>query len=136
MDTNRNKKTILDLLDDVELKLLQKNTEYAKQNLKEEGLDIGEEEEFAAQYIKKIQFMVKAMSNKKQDSTLLERALERVKKSISENTAQTTETLMTLLQEKAPSLQYRKLEKWTDDEIKDVLADIDLVRLMEELDQG
>ncbi len=135
MDTNKNKKTILDLLDDVELELLHKDTEYAKQYLKEEGLDVGEEEAFAAQYMKKVQFMAKAMSNKKQDSTLLDKALERIKKAIAENTSQTTETLMALLQKKTPSVQYRKLENWTDDEIRDVLADVDLVKLMEELDQ-
>lgn len=135
MDTNKNKKTILDSLDDVELELLQKNTEYAKQYLKEEGVDTEEEEAFAEQYMKKIQFMAKAVSNKNQDSTLLERAMERVKKAIAENTAQTTETLTALLQKRTPSVQYRKLENWTDDEIRDVLADVDLVKLMEELDQ-
>ena len=135
MDTNKNKKTILDLLDDVELELLQKDTEYAKQYLNEEGVDTEEEEAYAGQYMKKIQFMAKAMSNKKQDSTLLERAIERVKKAIAENASQTTETLMALLQKKTPSVQYRKLENWTDDEIRDVLADVDIVKLMEELDQ-
>jgi hypothetical protein len=135
MDTNKNKKTILDLLDDVELELLQRDTEYAKQYLNEEGVDTEEEEAYAKQYMKKIKFMAKAMSNKKQDSILLERAIERVKEAIIENASQTTETLLALLQKKTPSVQYRKLENWTDDEIRDVLADIDLVKLMEELDQ-
>lgn len=135
MDTNKNKKTILDLLDNVELELLQKDTEYAKEYLNEEGIDTDEEEAYAKQYMKKIQFMTKAMSYKKHDSTLLERAIERVKEVIAENASQTTETLMVLLQKKTPSIQYRKLENWTDEEIRDVLADVDLVKLMEELDQ-
>lgn len=135
MDTNKKKKTILELLDDVELGLLHKDTEYAKHYLKEEGLDISEEEAFAAQYMKKVRFMAKAMSNKNQDSTLLEKAFERLKKAITDNTSQTAETLMALLQKKTPSVQYRKLENWTDDEIRDVLADVDLVKLMEEIDQ-
>jgi hypothetical protein len=135
MDTNKKKRTILDLLDDVELELLQKDTEYAQQYLKEEGVDTDEEKEFASQFMKKIQFMARAMSNKKQDNTLLEKALERVKKAIAENVLQTTEALMSLLQDKTPSVQYRKLENWTDDEIRDVLTDVDLVKLMEELDK-
>ncbi|MBD77342.1 MAG: hypothetical protein CL840_00210 [Crocinitomicaceae bacterium] len=135
MDTNKNKKTILDLLDDVEFELLQKDTEYAKQFLKEEGLDTKEEEVFAIQYMKKIQFMAKAVSSKKRDSALVEKAMERIKKAIAENTSQVTETLMALLQEKTPSIQYRKLENWSDDEIRDVLEDVDLIALMEELDQ-
>jgi ribosomal protein S15P/S13E len=135
MDTNKSNRNILDLLDNVELELLQSDTEYAKQYLIEEGVDIAEEEEFAILYMKKIQFMAKALSNKKQDHTLLERALERVKKVIAENATQTSEALMVLLQKKTPSIQYRKLENWSDDEIRDVLADVDLVKLMEELDK-
>lgn len=135
MDTNKNNRNILDLLDNVELELLQSDTEYAKQYLIEEGVDIAEEGEYATLYMKKIQFMAKALSNKKQVHTLLERALERVKKVIAENATQTSEALMVLLQKKTPSIQYRKLENWSDDEIRDVLADVDLVKLMEELDK-
>lgn len=135
MDTNKKKKTILDLLDDVELELLQKDTGYAKRCLQEEGVDIDKEKEFASQFMKKIRFMARAMSNKKQDSALLEKAFERVKKALSENVRQTSEALMSLLQNRTPSVQYRKLESWTDDEIRDVLADIDIVKLMEELDK-
>ena len=79
--------------------------------------------------------MAKALSNKKQDNTLLEKALDRIKKVIAENAMQTSEALMSLLQKKTPSIQYRKLENWSDDEIRDVLADVDLVKLMEELDK-
>jgi len=52
-----------------------------------------------------------------------------------ENAHRTTDVLIGLLQTKTPSVQYRKLEKWTDDEIRDVLADLDLIELMEELDK-
>ncbi len=135
MDTNKNKRTVLDLLDNAELELLQKDTEYAKQYLEEEGLNISEEQEFAAQFMKKIQFMTKALANKKQDETLMEKALNRVKNLIAENVNQTSEALINLLHTKTPSIQYRKLENWSDDEIKDVLADIDLIEFMEELDK-
>lgn len=135
MDTNKNKRTVLDLLDNAELELLQKDTEYAKHYLEEEGLNVSEEQEFAAQYMKKIQFMAKALVNKKQDESLLEKAFNRVKNLIAENANQTSEALKNLLQTKTPSVQYRKLENWTDDEIRDVLADIDLIEFMEELDK-
>jgi len=135
MDTNKGNKTILDRLDTIELKLLQEDIEYAKQYLKEEGIDLDEEQEFAAKSIKKVQFMAKAISNKIKDQTLLEVALMRIKKAIQENAQKTSDMLIGLLQTKTPSVQYRKLEKWTDDEIRDVLADVDLVKLMEELDK-
>jgi hypothetical protein len=135
MDTNKDNKTILDRLDIVELRLLQHDVEYAKQYLQEEGLDVCEEENYALHHMKKVRFMAKAISNKKQDQSLLETAHKRIKEAIQQNAQKTTETLIALLQSKTPSIQYRKLETWTDDEIREVLADIDLVQLMEELDK-
>lgn len=134
MDTNMNKKNILNLLDNVELEILQKNTGYAKEFLEEEGLNTLEELKFAGEYMKKIKFLSKAVANKKQDLTLMEKALIHVKKAIDENINQTTDVLVSLLKTKSPKLQYRKLENWSDDEIRDVLADVDLLKLMEELE--
>jgi hypothetical protein len=134
MDTNMNKKNILNLLDNVELEILQKNTGYAKEFLEEEGLNTLEELKFAEEYMKKIKFLSKAVANKKQDLTLMEKAMIHVKKAIDENINQTTDVLVSLLKTKSPKLQYRKLENWSDDEIRDVLADVDLLKLMEELE--
>tara|TARA_R110000822_G_scaffold107915_4_gene236987 strand:- start:146 stop:562 length:417 start_codon:yes stop_codon:yes gene_type:complete len=134
MDTNMNKKNILNLLDNVELEILQKNTEYAKKFLEEEGFNTLEELKFAGEYMKKIKFLSKAVANKKQDLTLMEKALIHLKKAIDENINQTTDVLISLLKTKSPKLQYRKLENWSDDEIRDVLADVDLLKLMEELE--
>jgi len=134
MDTNMNKKNILNLLDNVELEILQRNTEYAKEFLDEEGFNTLEELKFAGEYMKKIKFLSKAVANKKQDITLMERALIHLKKAIDENINQTSDVLISLLKTKSPKLQYRKLENWSDDEIRDVLADVDLLKLMEELE--
>lgn len=135
MDTNRNKKTILDRLDSIELRMLQEETDYAKQYLADEGVDVEQEQEFAKQFMKKIQFMNQAIYNKNKDQSLLETTLKRVKEAIQENAQKTSDILVKLLQSKTPSVQYRKLDKWTEDEIRDVLADVDLVRFMEELDK-
>ena len=134
MDTNMNKKNILNLLDNVELEILQRNTEYAKEFLDEEGFNTLEELKFAGEYMKKIKFLSKAVANKKQDITLMERALIHLKKAIDENINQTSDVLISLLKTKSPKLQYRKLENWSDDEIRDVFADVDLLKLMEELE--
>jgi hypothetical protein len=134
MGTNRNKKSILDLIDCAELELLQSNTDYAKHYLEEEGVNISEESEYAIQYMKKIKFMAKATVNREHDKSLLEKAMDRVKKAITENVHQTNDSLMAYLQSKTPSLHYRKLENWTDDEIRDVLIDIDLLEFLEKFE--
>lgn len=134
MDTNKKNKTILDRLDNVELELLHNDTDYAKQFLKEEGIDPDNELKFASHYIRKVRFMALGLSNKQQDEKLLELAFLRLKELINENSQKATDALINLLHSKTPSfVRYRKLENWSDEEIKDVLMDVDIVKLMEEL---
>ena len=133
MDTNKKNKTILDRLDKVELELLQHDTEYAKQFLMEEGIDPDKEMEFSAQFMKKIRFMALGMSNKQRDLKLIDVAFDRLKEVLKENSERASEALINLLHAKTPAIHYRKLENWTDDEIRDVLSDVDLIQLIEEL---
>lgn len=133
MDTNKKNKTILDRLDKVELELLQHDTEYAKQFLMEEGIDPDKEIEFSGQFMKKIRFMALGMSNKQRDLKLLDVAFDRLKEVLKENSERASEALINLLHAKTPAIHYRKLESWTDDEIRDVLSDVDLIQLIEEL---
>jgi hypothetical protein len=133
METNKKNKTILDRLDKVELELLQHDTEYAKQFLTEEGIDVEKEMEFSGQFMKKIRFMALGMSNKQRDLKLIDVAFDKLKEVIRENSERASEALINLLHTKTPTFHYRKLENWTDDEIRDVLSDVDLIKLIEEL---
>lgn len=133
MDTNKKNKTILDRLDKVELELLQHDTEYAKQFLIEEGIDPDKEIEFSGQFMKKIRFMALGMSNKQRDLKLLDVAFDKLKEVLKENSERASEALINLLHKKTPAIHYRKLESWSDDEIRDVLSDVDLIQLIEEL---
>lgn len=135
MDTNKHKRTSLDQIDKVELQLLTTNGEYAKQFLKEEGFDLVKETELAEQYMKKIRFLSQAIAMKERNQKLFELAYSKIKTAMQENAQKTTDVLISMLQAKTPSVQYRKLEKWTDDEIRDVLTDIDLVQLMERIEK-
>lgn len=133
MDTNKKNKTILDRLDKVELELLQHDTEYAKQFLIEEGINPDKEIEFSGQFMKKIRFMALGMSNKQRDLKLLDVAFDKLKEVLKENSERASEALINLLHTKTPAIHYRKLESWSDDEIRDVISDVDLIQLIEEL---
>ena len=133
MDTNKKNKTILDRLDKVELELLRHDTEYAKQFLMEEGIDPDKEMEFSGQFMKKIRFMALGISNKQRDLKLLDVAFDRLKEVLKENSERASEALINLLHARTPAIHYRKLESWSDDEIRDVLSDVDLIQLIEEL---
>ena len=135
MDTNNKRMNLLQDMDRIELELLMSNLEYSKSFLQEEGFNSEEVISFGQQYMKKIKFMSRAVFNKEKDQSLLEMAYAKVKAAIKENADKTTAALILLLKEKTPSVQYRKLENWTDEEIKSVLAEIDLIKLMEELDK-
>lgn len=133
MATEKQKKALFEHIDMAELELLRSNAEYARAFLQEEGFDIDEELNFSAQYLKKIKFKAAAMAKKQKDLRLLEAAYQRLKEAIRDNSTKTGDKLMFLLQSKRPAMQYRKLDKWTDDEIREVLTDVDLLKLMEEL---
>lgn len=133
MDTNKKNKSILERMDSVELELQQNDPEYTNLFLIEEGIDPKEELLFSTQFMKKIRFMALGLSNKQRDNKLLGIAFERIKEVIKENSEKASEALISLLHTKTPSVHYRKLENWSDEEIREVLADVDLVKLMEEL---
>lgn len=119
-------------LDKIELELLSSDIDYAKNFLMEEGINIEEEFDFSKKYITKVKFMVQALANKNRDQNLLEKAIKKFKEIVHENANLANEKLAILLQSKTPLVQYRKLEKWTDEEISEVLKDVDLVKLLEE----
>jgi len=136
MDTKKtDKKNMLERFDDITLEQIHSNASAAKEFLLEEGLDPEKELEHGLKQIKKLQFLAKAKLNKAKDESLLEMAFAKLKQSISDNAQKTGDILKGFLQSKNPALQYRKLEKWTDEEIRDVLQDIDLVQLLEELEK-
>lgn len=135
MEIDENIKTILERMDNVELELLKTDIDYAKDFLEEEGFNIDQELSFSSKNISKVQFMAKAIKNKQRDHKLLEMAYKKLKKAICIDAKKATDTLITLLQSKRPALQYRKLDNWSDEEIKEVLADLDLIELLEKLEE-
>lgn len=135
MNSDKDKKTVFDHFDSAELELLRTDPEYAKAYLKEHGFDMDEEREYSAKFMKKIKFLANAANNKQKDQKLLEVACVRLKETIQKNAQRATEALIASLKEKNPAMQYRKLDKWTDKEIREVLSDVDLLDLLEELDK-
>ena len=133
---HEDKKNILETFDEITLDLIYSDIEMAKQLLEDEGFDHEKELQHGVQSIKKIQFLIKAQKNIIKDKKLLKLAFDKLKTSIAENAEKTGLLLKELLQSKTPAFQYRKLEEWTDDEIREVLNDVDIIRLLEELENN
>ncbi len=128
-------KKVIDRMDDITLKLIHSDINAAKEFLKEEGLDPDEELIYGSKQLKKIHFSLKANNQIARDKDLLEKAFVKLKESIAVHAEKAGDVLRNILKAKNPALQYRKLENWTDEEIRDVLQDLDLIQLMDELEK-
>jgi len=110
------------------------NEEIAINFFKEEGIDIEKYVLYGINSIKKTQFIEIAKQNKQRDEALLELAFEKLKEFTDKNKELAGEKLRNLLHETASSYQFRNLEKLDDEGIRELLTEIDLIRLLEKLD--
>lgn len=111
------------------------NHEAATDFLTSEGVDVSKYVAAGIKSIRKVEFLKKAKANKEKDETLMEKALALLKQKIEENLTKSGEVLVGLLRQNAPNVQFRSLEKLDDDEIREILTDVDLAKLMEELEE-
>ena|ERR1035437_5506783 len=115
--------------------LLRNDTEEAKTIISESGIDPEKAVQQGLQFIKKLQFVSQAKLNQQIDNHLIEEAFIRLKQLIKESIGKTGRELQELLIKKAPAFHFRNLENLGDDELKEVLQEIDLIKLMEEIDK-
>ena len=106
----------------------------AKEFLAELKIDAGELSAQGTNEFKRALFLAKAKANQTRDQSLLEKLRDKILESMERNATLTGEILKEVLAEKKASFQFRNLEKWTDEELREVLGDIDLAKLMEDLD--
>lgn len=133
-DTERDR--ILRAFDELFLKSLKMNDEAARGYLADEGIDPDKEAEYGERVAKRIAFMMKGARQKEKDANLLATAMELLRTKFAENADRTGQVLQQLLQSKRPLVQHRKLSEWTDEQVRSVLNDVDVVELMEALERG
>ena len=109
--------------------------ETATDFLKKEGVDVNKYVTSGIKEIRKSAFLRKAQANKERDESLMEKALVLLKQKIEENLSLTGNMLVGLLRKKAPNVQFRSLDKLDDEEIREILSNVDLAKLMEELEK-
>jgi oligoribonuclease (3'-5' exoribonuclease) len=130
MATNKKHSSMLEKFEKIELVMLKK-PEHAKEFLSTEGFIVEETVNYADKFMTRLKFKVEALKNQQNDQKLLEKAYTKLKQAINSNAEIATSTLQELLRRKNPAFQFRKLEQWTDEELKEVLADMDLVEFLE-----
>jgi hypothetical protein len=95
--------------------------------LEKMGYNISEIEKFAQKKFKTQKFFLKGVINKQKDDFLLEKASLLIHSGIEKNLDKPVNYLRTLIQNNQFHVQYRNLENLTNDEIKDIIKDQNLL---------
>jgi len=120
---------------DFSINVTNEDARAASEYLAELGIDPKEESEFGLKQISRLHFMAKAYSNQIRDNKLLERLKAKITEVIENNNQLARDILQSTIAQRKASFQFRNVEKWTDDEMREVLSDLDIARLLEDLDK-
>lgn len=113
---------------------LNSDIELIKKSLEEDGVDVAKESTEISNFLKRLKFTQTAVATQENDQALIERIVEKFQDAINKNIEKPIATLISLVETKQMSVQFRNLEKLTPDEIKEIIKGKNLVDLMDELD--
>jgi hypothetical protein len=132
---NKKSKTkLLEKLDDLSLNVTNNDVQMATEFLKGLGIDADEEAAFGLKEIQRTYFLAKAHQNQARDKSLLQILQTKIKESFEKNASLTGQILQNALGQNRASFQFRNIENWSEDEMRDVLSDIEITKLLEDLD--
>lgn len=106
-----------------------------KKSLEEDGVDVLNEDEKISKFSKRIKFMNNAIIAKEKTDNLLDLIANKFREAIDKNIDKPIASLKKLIEDKELSVQFRNLDKLTEDEIKEIIKGKNLVDLMDELDK-
>lgn len=133
--SNDHTNDFFDRFDEAYEELLMNDNNEAIMFLADEGYDLEEGALKRMKIVKKITFKIEALHNMQKDESLLKQAYEKLQVFIKKNRELAGNELRSLLQKTAPAYQFRNLDKLDDDGIRELLTEVDLVKLIEELDK-
>lgn len=130
----KSKAKLLNKFSDLSLNVTNDDVQMATEFLKELGIDTEEEAEFGLKEIQRTYFLAKAHQNQARDNSLLKILQAKIKESFEKNASLTGQILQNALSQNRASFQFRNIENWSEDEMREVLSDIEITKLLEELD--
>ena len=131
----KHNESFFDKFDNAYEELLMTDVDEAKAFLVAEGFIADAKVDSYKKAIKKMKIELTASRNKQKDEALIkEKVFEKLKALINENKGLEGKELEKRLHEKAPAALFRNLDKLDDEGIRELLNEIDLVKLLEELD--
>ncbi|NJN27759.1 MAG: hypothetical protein HC819_18220 [Cyclobacteriaceae bacterium] len=128
--------SIFDRFDELSANSVTESYDNAKAFLAELEIEAEDLKVTGVNEFKKALFLAKANTNKANDSYLLEKLKDKFKELFERNATLGGDILKNALSQKKASFQFRNLDKWSDDELRDVLSDTDLSKLLEDLEDS
>jgi len=98
------------------------------------GYNIDDINRFSEKMYKRQSFLLTGMINKQKDANLLEKAALLFHKAVEEKIDKPVNYLKSLIQNNRFQIQYRNLENLSNDEIKEIIKDQNLLELLEKLE--
>ncbi|RKQ50603.1 hypothetical protein BXY85_1619 [Roseivirga pacifica] len=126
--------SLFEKFDELSANVIMEDLDAAKEFLAELKIDSEKVSLKGVNEINKALFLAKAKANQARDTSLLEKLRSKIKESIEHNATLAGEVLKNTLSERRASFQFRNLEKWSDDELREVLGDADIAKLLEDLE--
>jgi hypothetical protein len=108
--------------------------ELIKKSLEKEGVDVDKESADISKFLKRLKFTEAAVVTQQSNQALIDKIVEKFQDAIHRNVEKPIATLISLVETKQMSIQFRNLDKLTPDEIKEIIKGKNLVDLMDELD--
>lgn len=126
--------SIFEKFDQLSTNVIIEDFDAAKEFLAELKIDADELRARGASEFSKALFLAKAKINQARDHSLLTKLRDKINEAMERNAVLTGAFLKDILVQKKASFQFRNLDKWSDEELREVLGDIDLTKLLEDLD--
>ena len=124
---------IIELVNNGMLNFLSEDNKFAKDYLEDNGFDMNTQLKLAQKELRKRFALDKAIKKQLSDSSLLDKAMKRLRELNIQKESLDTNALQASLRNSGIGLAFRNLENWSDDEMREALNDVDLIKLLEEL---
>lgn len=131
---NRYQHSIFDSFEELSSNSVSENFDTAKAFLSELDIDVNELRGTGIKEFKKTFFLYNAKVQENKDLHLLNKVRDKLKETFERNMSLAGDILKNALSERKASFQFRNLDKWSDEELRDVLCDADLTKLLEDLE--
>lgn len=103
--------------------------------LEAEGVNLKEQDELQNKFIKQLTFKLKSKSNKEKQENMLEKASNFFKDALNKGLDKPVAYMNNLIKTNQLQTQFSRLEKMSEDQIKEIIKDQNLIEILEMLEE-